>query len=237
MQRAQSSKCFRPSVRHACLVHPGKTQESKDKYPPANRVASLTPCSGQFLETLGGLATIRAFGWQEDLIVRADERLDASQKPFYLLYSIQRWLNLVLDLIVAVVAIVLVAVAVSLRNTTSVGFTGVALFNIMTLSAALKSAISSWTLLETSIGAVARVKRFEESTPNENSADETQQPPADWPTTGAIVFDRVTATYKDDDADNSKPAISDLSLAVAHGEKIGICGRSGRYGPLIPVPY
>ncbi|KAK8001740.1 ABC transporter [Apiospora marii] len=191
-----------------------------------------SPIYGQFLETLGGLATIRAFGWQEDLIVRANERLDASQKPFYLLYSIQRWLNLVLDLIVAVVAIVLVAVAVSLRNTTSVGFTGVALFNIMTLSAALKSAISSWTLLETSIGAVARVKRFEESTPNENSADETQQPPAHWPTTGAIVFDRVTATYyKDEDADNdnnnSKPAISDLSLVVTHGEKIGICGRSG----------
>ncbi|KAK8031981.1 hypothetical protein PG990_001715 [Apiospora arundinis] len=184
-----------------------------------------SPIYGQFLETLGGLATIRAFGWQDDLVLRADERLDASQKPFYLLYSIQRWLNLVLDLIVAVVAIVLVAIAVSLRSGTSVGFTGVALFNIMTLSAALKSAISSWTLLETSIGAVARVKRFEESTPNENSADETQQPPDNWPTTGAIAFDKVTATYKDD---AEKPAISDLSLVINHGEKIGICGRSGR---------
>ncbi|KAK6833488.1 ABC transporter [Apiospora arundinis] len=183
-----------------------------------------SPIYGQFLETLGGLATIRAFGWQDDLVLRADERLDASQKPFYLLYSIQRWLNLVLDLIVAVVAIVLVAIAVSLRSGTSVGFTGVALFNIMTLSAALKSAISSWTLLETSIGAVARVKRFEESTPNENSADETQQPPDNWPTTGAITFDKVTATYKDD---AEKPAISDLSLVINHGEKIGICGRSG----------
>ncbi|KAK8101492.1 hypothetical protein PG999_011866 [Apiospora kogelbergensis] len=183
-----------------------------------------SPIYGQFLETLGGLATIRAFGWQEDLVLRADERLDASQKPFYLLYSIQRWLNLVLDLIVAVVAIVLVAIAVSLRKGTSVGFTGVALFNIMTLSAALKSAISSWTLLETSIGAVARVKRFEESTPNENLADETQQPPDKWPATGAITFDKVTATYKDD---AEKPAISDLSLVIHHGEKIGICGRSG----------
>ncbi|KAK8017726.1 P-loop containing nucleoside triphosphate hydrolase [Apiospora rasikravindrae] len=206
---------------------------------PTNR--GQTPCSGQFLETLGGLATIRAFGWQEDLILRADERLDASQKPFYLLYSIQRWLNLVLDLLVAVVAIVLVAIAVSLRSATSVGFTGVALFNIMTLSAALKSAISSWTLLETSIGAVARVKRFEESTPNENNAVEGEgatpqqqqsppppPPPDDWPTTGAIVFDRVTATYKDDNDDvETKPAISDLSLVVNHGDKIGICGRSG----------
>jgi ATP-binding cassette, subfamily C (CFTR/MRP), member 1 len=177
------------------------------------------------LETLNGLATVRAFGWQEDLIAKADERLDFSQKPFYLLYSIQRWLNLVLDLIVACLAVVLIAVAVALRNSSSVGFAGVALFNIMNLSAALKSAITSWTMLETSIGAVARVKRYEESTPDENLATEDIQPPDAWPSTGTIVFDNVTASYKDDD---DQTAISNVSLRINDGEKVGICGRSGR---------
>lgn len=183
-----------------------------------------SPIYSQFLETLSGLATVRAFGWQEDLIIKADERLDFSQKPFYLLYSIQRWLNLVLDLIVACLAVVLIAVAVALRNSSSVGFAGVALFNIMNLSAALKSAITSWTMLETSIGAVARVKRYEESTPDENLAAEDLQPPETWPAVGTIVFDDVTASYKDDDA---QPAFSNLSLQIRDGEKIGICGRSG----------
>lgn len=186
---------------------------------PANSV------SAQFLESLAGLATIRAFGWQEDLIRKADERLDYSQKPFYLLYSIQRWLNLVLDLMVACLAVVLIAVAVCMRNSTSVGFAGVALFNIMNLSAALKSAITSWTMLETSIGAVARVKRYEESTPDENLAGEDQEPPEAWPTTGTVTFSNVTASYKDDDA---QAAISDVKLHISHGEKVGICGRSGR---------
>ncbi|KAI0121748.1 hypothetical protein BJ170DRAFT_644151 [Xylariales sp. AK1849] len=183
-----------------------------------------SPIYTQFLETLNGLATIRAFGWQEDLITKADERLDFSQKPFYLLYSIQRWLNLVLDLIVACLAVVLIAVAVCLRNSTSVGFAGVALFNIMNLSAALKSAINSWTMLETSIGAVARVKRFAESTPNENLAHETEQPPESWPASGSITFDNVTASYRDD---GERPAISGLSLKIGDGDKVGICGRSG----------
>jgi ATP-binding cassette subfamily C (CFTR/MRP) protein 1 len=181
--------------------------------------------STQFLETLSGLATIRAFGWQEDLIAKADERLDLSQKPFYLLYSIQRWLNLVLDLVVACLAVVLIAVAVCLRNSTSVGFAGVALFNIMNLSAALKSAITSWTMLETSIGAVARVKKFAESTPDENLARESQQPPETWPASGGIVFNNVTASYKDND---ERPALSGVTLKIGGGDKIGICGRSGR---------
>lgn len=184
----------------------------------------LTWTSAQFLETLSGLATIRAFGWEEDLVRKADERLDYSQKPFYLLYSIQRWLNLVLDLIVACLAVILITVAVFLRNSTSVGFAGVALFNIMNLSAALKSAITSWTMLETSIGAVARVKRYEESTPDENLTSEDQHPPETWPATGAITFDNVTASYNDD---NDQTAISGISLHINHGEKIGLCGRSG----------
>ncbi|KAH8204385.1 hypothetical protein TruAng_001436 [Truncatella angustata] len=183
-----------------------------------------SPIYAQFLETLSGLATIRAFGWQEDFTLKADKRLDYSQKPFYLLYSIQRWLNLVLDLIVACLAVILIAIAVALRNSTSVGFAGVALFNIMNLSAALKSAITSWTTLETSIGAVARVKRYEESTPDENLIDEDQEPPQMWPTSGTIIFDNVTASYKDD---SDRNAITNMSIQIKDGEKIGICGRSG----------
>ncbi|KAK0389505.1 hypothetical protein NLU13_3080 [Sarocladium strictum] len=96
-----------------------------------------TPLYSQFLETLGGLATIRAFSWQNHFIDLSDERLDRSQNPFYLLYGIQRWLNLVLDLIAAALAVVVTGVAVATRGEamrTSSGFTGVALFNIMSLS-------------------------------------------------------------------------------------------------------
>ncbi|KAM0819840.1 hypothetical protein AB5N19_05656 [Seiridium cardinale] len=213
MRKAQSSESV-PSPFPEALA--STTSPHRDFY--------LVQHSAQFLETLNGLATIRAFGWQGDLIAKADERLDYSQKPFYLLYSIQRWLNLVLDLIVACLAVVLIAVAVSLRNSTSVGFAGVALFNIMNLSAALKSAITSWTMLETSIGAVARVKRYEESTPEEDMADEDQHPSASWPALGTIIFEDVTASYKDGD---ERTALSGISLRINHGEKIGICGRSG----------
>ncbi|KAL2873350.1 hypothetical protein SGCOL_011492 [Colletotrichum sp. CLE4] len=150
----------------------------------------------QFLETLSGLSTIRAFGWQQDLTNLMRDRLDTSQKPMYLLYSIQRWLTLVLDLTVAALAIILISVAVALRGRVGAGFAGAALYNIMGLSSAMKAAITVWTVLETSIGAVARVKTFAEQTPAESQAQEPQTPSGSWPERGAISFHNVTASGK-----------------------------------------
>ncbi|KAF6832441.1 hypothetical protein CPLU01_06124 [Colletotrichum plurivorum] len=182
-----------------------------------------TPMYSQLLETLSGLSTIRAFARQKDLTLLMRERLDASQKPMYLLYSIQRWLTLVLDLTVAAPAIVLVLVAVALRGRVGAGFAGVALYNIMGLSSAMKAAVTVWTILETSIGAVARVKTFAEQTPRENKPQESQIPPASWPENGAITFENVTASY----SEGLEPVLSGVSFTISPGQKVGICGRSG----------
>ncbi|KAK1623308.1 ABC multidrug transporter [Colletotrichum phormii] len=181
------------------------------------------PMYSQFLETLSGLSTIRAFGWQKDLTTLMRDRLDISQRPMYLLYGIQRWLTLVLDLTVAALAIVLISVAVALRGRVGAGFAGVALYNIMGLSSAMKAAITTWTLLETSIGAVARVKTFAEQTPGESQAEEPQTPPESWPGSGAISLHNVTASY----GEGMDNVLSKVSLTVLPGQKVGICGRSG----------
>lgn len=155
-----------------------------------------SPLYSQFLETLSGLTTIRAFGWGGELVELNDKRLDRSQKPFYLLFSVQRWLNLVLDLITCGLAIILTAVSINMRGTVSSGFAGVALYNIMTLSAAMKAAVTVWTVLETSIGAVARVKSFEETTPSEHLPEENGDVPENWPSEGVVEFSGVSASYK-----------------------------------------
>lgn len=56
--------------------------------------------------------------------------------------------------------------------------------------------IKSWTVLETSIGAVARIKDFVESTPTEEQDPrELSTVPHQWPESGQLTFDRVTASY------------------------------------------
>lgn len=180
--------------------------------------------SSQFLETLNGLATVRAFGWENELVNLIQQRLDQSQKPFYLLFSIQRWLNLVLDLMVAGIALVLVSLAVGLRGKTNAGFAGLALYNIMGLSSAMKAAIYVWTILETSIGAVARIKAFEQSTPSERKPEEKETPPESWPDRVEVRVSDLTVSY----GEGNPPALSNVSFEIMPGEKVGICGRSGR---------
>ncbi|OAA78570.1 ABC transporter, transmembrane domain, type 1 [Akanthomyces lecanii RCEF 1005] len=56
-----------------------------------------TPLYTEFLEISSGLRHIRAFGWEEEFLKESYKLIDTSQKPFYMLYSIQRWLGFVLD--------------------------------------------------------------------------------------------------------------------------------------------
>ncbi|GAB1312566.1 hypothetical protein MFIFM68171_02776 [Madurella fahalii] len=70
-----------------------------------------SPLYTHFAETLAGAVTVRAFGLETAALDGHRRRLDLSQKPYYLMCCIQRWLNLVLDLVVAGIAVVLVSFA------------------------------------------------------------------------------------------------------------------------------
>lgn len=89
------------------------------------------PLYSNFLETLDGLSTIRAFGWELRCQKYCQALLDVSQRPNYLLMCIQTWLNMVLDLIVAAEATIVVLLALMLRSSTNPALLGVSLNNIL----------------------------------------------------------------------------------------------------------
>lgn len=159
-------------------------------------IEAKSPLFTRFLESLGGLATIRAFGWQKEYLQRNKAVLQLSQRPYYLLYCVQRWLNLVLDLTVAVIAIILVVIAVKTRGKIDAGLIGLALVNIVNFSTNLKALITSWTVMETAIGAVSRTRSFAAETESENLPSETSMPPPGWPQKGAIEFKGISASYR-----------------------------------------
>lgn len=154
-----------------------------------------SPLYTHFTETASGLATIRAFGWQSNFKEKNLIHLDASQKPYYLLFCIQRWLNLVLDLFVAGIAVVLVLMATELRHTASGASVGLALVNVVNLSQSLSALINSWTTLETSLGAISRLKAFVDSTPDEDEGLKIQSPSSIWPEKGRVEVRIGLACY------------------------------------------
>ncbi|KAJ0117931.1 multidrug resistance-like protein [Diaporthe amygdali] len=182
------------------------------------------PVYTQFLETLSGLLTIRAFGWAKSVLELNHDLVDKSQQPFYLLLMVQQWLTLVLNLVTAALAVLIVGLAVRLRDSVSVGLTAVSLIQLINLAENLKILIQFWTSLETSIGAVARIKNFSEETPDERLPGENQQPPQNWPENGKIEIRDLSVSYGED---LEHKALDGVTLTIRAGEKIGICGRTG----------
>lgn len=185
--------------------------------------------STSFLDTMKGLTTFRAFGWTEDATLLNDCLLDTSQRPAYLLSMVQRWLTFVLGMVVAGIALLLVTLSVQLRS--NAGFTGASMLSLMSLCSTLADFIKQYTSLETSIGAVGRLKSFSEETVSENLPGENVVPPDTWPDKGRIVIDNVSASYNDTETGGNQAvlALRDLTLTLEPGQKVAICGRTGRY--------
>ena len=117
-----------------------------------------------------------------------------SQRPAYLLVMVQQWLNLVLDVVVMVMAAVLTTLAVRMHS--SSGFTGASLVTLMSFGENLSGIVIFYTKLETSIGAIARLKTFNETVVPEDKDGEDIIPSLQWPETGSIRLNGVSASYR-----------------------------------------
>lgn len=95
----------------------------------------------------------------------------------------------------ASLAVILMATAVGLRSKLNAGFLGIALVNMMNLSHALANLVQHWTSLETSFGAIARIKDFSENTPSEVIPSPDIHPEPSWPNAGNLEFQGVSAAY------------------------------------------
>ena len=178
-------------------------------------------------ETYAGLATIRAHRWKSMMLNELRERLDRTQEPNYLLLVVQSWLRLVLALLVAGLSVVVVGVAVATRRAGG-GAIGVAFLNLVTLGSVLTNFISSWTNLETSLGAIARIEAFERDTPREPKVSDPVEVSATWPEKGDVKIENLHTTYAT--AGSGDPpawSLRDVSLHIKAGERVAVCGRTG----------
>ena len=69
--------------------------------------------------------------------------LNVSQRSFYLLYYIRRWLAPAVDLLVAGLAVILVTLVVRFRHSADAGFVGVVLINITSFNMILFEVINN----------------------------------------------------------------------------------------------
>ena len=110
-----------------------------------------------------------------------------------LLAMVQHWLTLTLDMVIAITATTLVGLLTQLRSSSSLS--GASLVTLMTLSQSLSDIVRAYASLETSIGAVGRLRRFITQTGTECDAQDDGHLDPKWPSKGAIQAQGVWARY------------------------------------------
>ncbi|KAE8326609.1 P-loop containing nucleoside triphosphate hydrolase protein [Aspergillus sergii] len=187
-------------------------------------IEAKAPLYSHFLETIQGITTIRAFGWETHFQKETQLRVNSSQKPVYMLFCVQQWLTLVLDLVVGGIAVLLAAVVTSLKGNFSAASIGVALNMLLTFNQTITRTIKMWTMVEISIGAVSRVRNFVQDTPStKRDFDPESGRLPDVACNGAIDFEDVSAGH----SFNEAPILKGITLSIKPGQKIAVCGPSG----------
>ena len=177
------------------------------------------PLFSHFISTAAGLVTVRAYNLQGRVRAQNLSLIDTAQRPFYMFTCMQHWLSVVISGVLAGFAILLVSLAVRLRETIDPGLLGVALVSVSSFGQVLGWWLKHWANLEESLGAVERVRRFQNDTPKER--DGVVDSGAPWPHLGAISLRGVHASFGEHEV------LKDINLSIEPGQKVAICGRTG----------
>ncbi|KAG5347863.1 SUR protein, partial [Acromyrmex charruanus] len=183
------------------------------------------PVVAHFSETLSGLPTLRAFKQEDRFIEEMMKRLDINTNAFLILNTSSRWFGIALDYLGAVIVVVAISTALLSAelypSRVTPKLVGLAI-NYTLLVPVLNWMIKFSAEIELYMGSVARICAYKNVQP-EKLHENGLRIASDWPNRGEIVFENVFLRY---DADRN-PVITDLSLKIPAGQKLGICGRTG----------
>jgi len=187
---------------------------------------SRTPIFSCFSETLNGLITIRAFKMQEFFKKLNYTFIDRHVKVFLISQISNRWFALRLDCLSA--AFVGIVALLGIVSTTSgskesANLAALSLLYSLQLAGLLQFTIRTAVEVENNMTSVERLVHYKDIDAEAPAIVENNRPLPSWPSSGAISFREVAVRYRP----KLELVLRGLSVDIAAGEKVGICGRTG----------
>ncbi|KAJ3294318.1 Multidrug resistance-associated protein 1 [Rhizoclosmatium sp. JEL0117] len=179
-----------------------------------------SPFFANCAETFNGLSVIRAFNVQDNFIAENEKLTDTANRPTILGYFVAIWVSLRVEAFVAVICLTVSTMGVATEISPlllglSIGYTLNLVFTINQIMHVI-------SLAEGRMNSVERLDHYSRNIKSEGTVD-LPLPRESWPVTGSISFCNAEMRYRPD----LPPVLSNLTLEIKGGEKIGIVGRTG----------
>lgn len=187
---------------------------------------SRSPVYAHFQESLGGIATIRAYRQQQRFLLESEWRVDSNLKAFFPSISANRWLAIRLEFLGAVVIFAAAGfsiVSVASGSKLEAGMVGLAMSYALQITGSLNWIVRQTVEVETNIVSVERVLEYSRLPSEAPEINPRNRPPASWPASGEIQFNNYSARYRE----GLDLVLKNITLDIKSHEKIGVVGRTG----------
>jgi len=184
---------------------------------------SRSPLYAHFSETLGGMSVIHAYGAEQRMSDMSNGKLDTNIAVILLYYQTNRWLSVRLESLSALIVLAAGVFAVLSRDTLDAALVGLSLSYSLTISQQAGQLVRFSTMAEATMASVERVVEYADEAPEAPLVIPSRRPPANWPTAGEVVYEKLTMSYRPD----LPPVLRNLSFTLKAGEKVGLVGRTG----------
>lgn len=192
------------------------------------RLDSVTksPVYAHFQESLGGIATIRAFRQQQRFALENEWRVDANFRAYFPSISANRWLAVRLEFIGSIIilsAAGFAIVGVATGQGLSAGMVGLAMSYALQVTQLLNWIVRQTVEVETNIVSVERILEYANLPSEAPEIIPTNRPSISWPPNGAVSFRDYSARYRP----GLDLVLKNISLDIKAHEKVGVVGRTG----------
>ncbi|KAJ2784237.1 hypothetical protein H4R18_001225 [Coemansia javaensis] len=184
---------------------------------------SMSPLLSLFSELITGVESIRAFGAQNQYTKEAMNRVNVHNRPYYLMWGANRWLCTRIEFSGCVVSFSTAVLIILGLDSIDAGLAGFVLMYAMSFSDYMLWFIRNYSDCEISMNSVERVNQYlvlDQEAPAQ--APPGAAPPPGWPASGRVEVRDLTVEYVP-----GAPVLRGVSFSVAHGERIGVVGRTG----------
>ncbi|KAJ1921450.1 hypothetical protein LPJ71_001313 [Coemansia sp. S17] len=185
--------------------------------------ASRSPMFSLVTEIVTGVESIRSFGAQSQYIVEIMNRTDLYYQPEYLLSAARLWLEVRTSLSSSIVSFSTTILLLMNLDRIDAGLAGFILMYTTSFSSTVMFFVHRYGYCESDMSSVERVNQYLELEQEAPAFSEPENaPPPTWPSNGNVEVRDLVVEYVP-----GKPVVHGISFTAAHGEKIGVVGRTG----------